>query len=138
MPQKVSPMAFNGVMQAKTPTAQKEVLVTPPEKPVHTPVYSAMKNSASAPAHPQKPAHRHSGSIGTRLNPAATSTADRRALSQKNEDKGMTARDLRKIKRRLFLQAVNSDQPTSRSIKSPRNSFVRQEVGGKKKQVGKE
>lgn len=130
--QKVSPASF-GVMHAKTPTAQK--VVTLPEKPVQTPVYSSMKNPAAAPARPQKPVHRHSGSIGTSCHPTSAGTADRRALLQKNEDKRMSARNLRKIKRRLFLEAVNSDQPSR--IKSPRNSIL-QDAAGKKKRTGRE
>jgi len=144
-PQKISPMSIRDSMNNK-PTAVEKTAAAPWQKPVHTPIYgSTMKNPAVeevvAPARPQKKVvHPHQKSIGTKSRAAAASTVDGRdgrrvALLQNNQER-TSARQLRKIKRRLFLEAVNSEQPSIGTkgsaaatgtvrIKSPRN-VVRQ------------
>lgn len=129
-PQKVSPVyvASPEVMYSKkqvkvvTPTEKFGGPTRPTQKTMHTPASGSKE--VAAPPLPQKPVHRHrkSGTIGhPAAAAAAAGTADRRAL--------------RKIKRRLFLEAVKSEQPTR--IKSPRNP-IHHEVIGKKNRTGLE
>mmetsp|Transcript_26370 Transcript_26370/g.47788 ORF Transcript_26370/g.47788 Transcript_26370/m.47788 type:complete len:156 (+) Transcript_26370:49-516(+) len=107
---------------------------------LHTPVYDSTKKLSvveiAAPARPQKkPAHPHRKSVAsTKCRAAAAVAVDRRALLQTEEER-ILVRKLRKIKRRLFLEAVNPEQPIP--IKSPR-SVVRQELTGKQSRTGKE
>mmetsp|Transcript_2768 Transcript_2768/g.4067 ORF Transcript_2768/g.4067 Transcript_2768/m.4067 type:complete len:157 (-) Transcript_2768:416-886(-) len=134
-PQKISPGPSHTNMNKENTEALTWQL------PLHTPVYdSTMKPSVvkiAVPARPQKkPAHPHRKSVASAIGrPVAAGVAvDRRALLQNEEDR-ILVRKLRKIKRRLFLEAVNPEQPLP--IKSPR-SVVRQELTGKKSRTGKE
>jgi len=204
-PQKISPESFPTAMSVhdsinKKPTAVEKTAAPPRQKPAHTPIYDSTKKldvkDAAAPARPQKkPIHPHRKSIGTKSraavdgrrvtllhneertsarklrkikrslfleavnaeqpsigiegSDAVTCTVDvvRVALLQ-NEQEWISVRELRKTKRRLFLEAVNSEQPSIGTkgsaaatgtvrIKSPRN-VVRQELSGKKTRTGKE
>jgi len=140
-PQKIYPMSVHDYMNQK-PTAVEKTAAPHRQKPVHKPIYGPTKKSAveevAAPARPQKkPVHLHQKSIGTRGRAASTGTIDgRREALLQNDQERIIARKLRKIKRRLFLEAVNSEQPSIGTkgsavatgtvrIKSPRN-VVRQ------------
>mmetsp|Transcript_16850 Transcript_16850/g.29009 ORF Transcript_16850/g.29009 Transcript_16850/m.29009 type:complete len:175 (-) Transcript_16850:299-823(-) len=150
-PQKVSPFSASLPKAAMSipestkmnRTAAEKKAVTPPQKPapLHTPIHRSMQNPAveemSVPARPQKkPAHPHWKSTSTK---GRASVESKRPSLMQNEDR-MSARRLRKIKRRLFLEAVNSEphnRVKSRTVKSPWN-VVRQDLPGKKNRTGKE
>ena len=137
IPQKISPMSINDSMN-KNPTTVEEMVAPPRQKPVHTPIYGSVNNPAAkeiaAPARPQKkPVHHHQKSIGTKGRATATGIVDGRrvALLQNNQER-ISVRTLRRIKRRLFLEALNSEQHSIGTkgsaaatgtvrIKSPRN-----------------
>ena len=195
-PQKISPESFPAAMSVhdsmnKKPTAVEKTPAPSQQKPSHTPIHGSTKKpdvkEVAAPARPQKkPMHPHRKSIGTKSRTAATGTVDgrrvallqneertsvrtlrkikrslfleavnaeqpsigiegsdaatctvdiRRVALPQNEQERISVRELRKAKRRLFLEAVNSEQPIR--IKSSRN-VVRQELSGKKTRTGKE
>ena len=103
-----------------TPPSEKSITHAPPQQKVatlSTPVSeetTSTEDQSKVPNHrPQKPTYTHSHRF-----------TDRRHSALQNIDERLSARKLRKIKRRLFLEAVNStNQPINRNKLSPRNSM---------------
>lgn len=114
------------------PVINEETMETTSEVKMHTPEPSA-KDIIAAPTRTQKHKRRTKSNPRARPFPCATPTNDRRT-QMKNEGRS-SATKLRRIKRRLFLEAVNSDQHAR--IKSPRNP-IHTELSGKKNRTGKE
>jgi hypothetical protein len=114
-------MASSNTMAGKTKPLDR-VVVTQlvEEKSVHTPV--------SAKKFPWKQVQTHRTS-GVKVHPVVIAERHDR-LMQQNEEL-MRAISLRRIKRRLFLEAVNSDHP-----RISHHNLVRLEVTGKKNRMG--
>jgi hypothetical protein len=142
-------------MSITTPTPQKEtskattettalakkpaerVVVTPltVKKPLHPPVSTKIIASELLEALPREPVHPRLTSIVAKVHPVVV--ADRRNILSQQSEERISARTLRRIKRRLFLEVVNSDHllRTESLHKSPRNSG-RLEVTGKENRMG--
>jgi hypothetical protein len=105
-PQKVSIKAMTETTTLAKKPAER-VVVTP--LTVKNPLRTLVSTKKIAPelfeALPRKPVHPHFTSIVANVNPAVV--AERRnSLLQQSEER-VSARTLRRIKRRLFLEAVN-------------------------------
>ena len=142
-------------MSITTPTPQKEtiqamtettalaqkpaerVAVTPltVKRPLHPPVPTKKIASELLEALPREPVHPRLTSIVAKVHPVVV--ADRRNILSQQSEERISARTLRRIKRRLFLEIVNSDHllRTESLYLSPRNS-VRLEVTGKENRMG--
>lgn len=124
----------NKAMAETTTRAKKpaERVVVTVEKQLHTPVSSKKIATDLIVALPCKPVHTHRKSIVAKIHSVAV--ADRcDPVFQQNEER-MSARNLRRIKRRLFLEAVNSNHVES--PRKPHRNLVRLEVTEKKNRMG--
>jgi hypothetical protein len=123
----------------KKTTATKKVESPPKKAPqaVETPLNSSsvkpIARECSPPGRPEKTENEKTSGIVANVFPATSVTVGRPEPS--SEDWRKSARELHKIKRRLFLEAVKSDRPIRN--KSPRNS-LRQAPGKKIVRTGKE
>jgi len=126
-PQKISPVSAGAAAfeQNHTHTLQKTMNRPASMEPV--------VEKFATPAWPQKKAVHPWNSTGAKGHAAATGIVGMRALLQ-NEER-TSAKKLRKIKRRLFLEAVHSEQPICN--RSPRN-VARLEIAGKRNRTGRE
>jgi hypothetical protein len=113
-------MASSNTMAGKTKPVERVVVTQLVEEiSVHTPV--------STKKFPWKQVQTHRTSVVKKVHPIVI--AERRDRPMQQNEELMRAITLRRIKRRLFLEAVNSDHP--------RNShLVRLEVTGKKNRMG--
>ena len=143
---KVSPVATTeAMMSVKKPTTSEKIQAPTQvdNKSMDSPATvdrstkkASTEDATAAPIRQPKTIHKHRKSIGTKGRPSPVSAvADRLALLQREEK--LSARKLRQIKRRLFLEAVGKQEPPTR-IKSPRNSIRLQEGTGKKNRTAKE
>ena len=135
-PQKVSIKATTETTTLAKKPAER-VVVTPLtlKKPLHPPVSTKKIATELFDALPRKPVHPRLTSIVAKVHPVVV--ADRRNTLMQQSEERISARTLRRIKRRLFLEAVNSDHLlcTESLHKSPRNS-ARLEVTGKENRMG--
>lgn len=130
-PSKPMPVEATKAQQRSTASIASESKAVIHQPGTHAPVCTAAAAGVSAHARSQKlvPRRRSTRRVVTGAT-ARPSAAER-----------TSARDLRRIKRRLFLEAVNSDQPAGiKSVRRNNKSSTRYVVstGKKKNRTGKE